>query len=331
MSLVESKPREAEEETTGSRRALSRGAVVRRVLFLVVSLLVLAVVGFQVLDLPWGDVLSQVQWLWVGAGAVFAAVSFCGAGWNLIGFSSARVGVPRVVAAQVAATGVKLVTPAGVGALAVNVRLLHRAGASTAAAASAVAGAQAAQLVVTVLLLVAAAVVPGRDLVLPPMPTPAGPAATVVVALVAVGVLVPVIWLAVAHRARLCRLIAQVVEPLQCMKGSPTRVVQGFGGALLLSAGLAGALWATTSAFDEGISVADALVIVLIGVSVGSALPTPGGTGGVEVTMAAGLVGAGVPLVAAAPVVVVYRLLTLWLPVPLGIVAGLRLRSIGAL
>jgi uncharacterized membrane protein YbhN (UPF0104 family) len=130
---------------------------------------------------------------------------------------------------------------------------------------------------------------------------------------------------------RLRAAVRRAVVPLAPVVRSPRRLGQGFGGACLLSLALAGTLWAVTSALGTPVGITDALVVVLVGVGVGAAVPTPGGTGGVEVAMTGGLVAAGVPLEAAAPAVVLYRLLTLWLPVPLGLLAGWRLRALGAL
>jgi uncharacterized protein (TIRG00374 family) len=47
-------------------------------------------------------------------------------------------------------------------------------------------------------------------------------------------------------------------------------------------------------------------------------VPTPGGVGAVELALSAGLAAAGLPTAAAASAVLIFRLLTFWLPVPLG-------------
>ena len=63
---------------------------------------------------------------------------------------------------------------------------------------------------------------------------------------------------------------------------------------------------------------ADLGFLYLVGSSVGSAVPTPGGVGGVEAALIAVLTGAGVDSASAAAAVVVFRLVTYWLPVPFG-------------
>ena len=49
-------------------------------------------------------------------------------------------------------------------------------------------------------------------------------------------------------------------------------------------------------------------------------VPTPGGVGGVEAVVGLGLVLLGVPLASAAAAVVVWRVLTLWLPLAVSVV-----------
>jgi len=59
---------------------------------------------------------------------------------------------------------------------------------------------------------------------------------------------------------------------------------------------------------------------------VGSAAPTPGGIGGVEAVLAAGLTAIGIPAHEAIPAVLLFRVATFWLPIPAGWVAYMLLR-----
>jgi uncharacterized protein (TIRG00374 family) len=58
--------------------------------------------------------------------------------------------------------------------------------------------------------------------------------------------------------------------------------------------------------------------VYLTGSALGSIIPTPGGLGAVEAALTAGLTAAGVPGGVAVSAVLLFRLLTFWLPVPLG-------------
>jgi uncharacterized membrane protein YbhN (UPF0104 family) len=74
-----------------------------------------------------------------------------------------------------------------------------------------------------------------------------------------------------------------------------------------------------------------AAVAYLAGNAVGSAAPTPGGLGGVEAVLAAGLTAIGIPAHQAIPAVLVFRIATFWLPIPVGWISYLVLRRRGVL
>ncbi len=75
-----------------------------------------------------------------------------------------------------------------------------------------------------------------------------------------------------------------------------------------------------------------ALVVgFLVGSAAGSAIPMPAGVGSVETALVAVLASSGVPTAHAVEVVLVYRLLTFWLPAAFGLLAARHLRRAGAL
>jgi uncharacterized protein (TIRG00374 family) len=79
------------------------------------------------------------------------------------------------------------------------------------------------------------------------------------------------------------------------------------------------------------VSLASVAVVYLTGSAIGSAAPTPGGLGAVEVALSAGLTAAGVASATALSAVLLFRLLTFWLPVPVGWLAFNRLQHEQAL
>ena len=80
--------------------------------------------------------------------------------------------------------------------------------------------------------------------------------------------------------------------------------------------------WATdtvcVAAFGRSVPMAAIAVVYLTGSAIGSIIPTPGGIGGVEAALTAGLTAAGLPGAVAVSAVLLFRLLTFWLPVPFG-------------
>jgi uncharacterized protein (TIRG00374 family) len=59
-------------------------------------------------------------------------------------------------------------------------------------------------------------------------------------------------------------------------------------------------------------------VVTMVGGTLASAAPTPGGVGAVEAALIGGLAAFGLPTAIAVPSVLLYRILTCWLPVFVG-------------
>jgi uncharacterized protein (TIRG00374 family) len=103
------------------------------------------------------------------------------------------------------------------------------------------------------------------------------------------------------------------------------------GGALGLTLLYVLCLAACVHALGGSVSLTSVAVVYLTGSAIGSAAPTPGGLGAVEVALSAGLTAAGVAGATALSAVLLFRLLTFWLPVRVGWVAFNRLQHEQAL
>ncbi|MBP0644941.1 flippase-like domain-containing protein, partial [Mycobacterium tuberculosis] len=82
-----------------------------------------------------------------------------------------------------------------------------------------------------------------------------------------------------------------------------------------ITLGMAGALWASVEAFGGGTTFVTVTIVTMIGGTLASAAPTPGGVGAVEAALIGGLAAFGLPADIAVPAVLLYRVLTCWLPV----------------
>lgn len=80
-------------------------------------------------------------------------------------------------------------------------------------------------------------------------------------------------------------------------------------------------LWCTFAAFGYTIGLGHLLVAYVIAYSIGTLAPTPGGLGAVEGIMIALFVSFGVPSAIAVAVVLIYRIINFWLPIPPGFIA----------
>jgi uncharacterized protein (TIRG00374 family) len=80
-------------------------------------------------------------------------------------------------------------------------------------------------------------------------------------------------------------------------------------------------LWAAAAALGVHLSVVAALLVLTLGVGAGSATPTPGGLGGYEAGLVAGLIAYGADSSAALAVALLFRLISYWLTLAAGAVA----------
>ncbi|MET8770642.1 lysylphosphatidylglycerol synthase domain-containing protein [Streptomyces sp. NPDC004658] len=287
----------------------------------------------QLTHIEFGTLFAQAQWGWVVAAVLFSALSYVAAAMALLGFVPERVPFPRTVAAQVAGSFVKIVAPAAVGGVALNTRFLQRAGVRPGLAVASVGASQLFGLGCHILMLLSFGYLTGTE------KTPSlSPSRTVIAGLLTVAVLllvvtsVPFLRKFVVTRVR--SLFAGVVPRMLDVLQRPQKLITGIGGMLLLTACFVMCLDASIRAFGDGsvsLSIASVAVVFLAGNALGSAAPTPGGVGAVEATLTVGLIAVGLPKEVAAPAVLLFRLLTLWLPVLPGWLAFNHLTRKGAL
>jgi uncharacterized membrane protein YbhN (UPF0104 family) len=107
---------------------------------------------------------------------------------------------------------------------------------------------------------------------------------------------------------------------------NPMRLALGGSANLLLTASFVVALVASILAVGGHPPVLATTIVFLGGNVVGSAAPTPGGVGAVEAALTAGLSAIGIPVHIGIPAVLIFRLVTYWLPIPLGWIAFVLLQ-----
>ncbi|MFD5747113.1 lysylphosphatidylglycerol synthase domain-containing protein [Streptomyces sp. NPDC127033] len=296
-----------------------------------------AVAGYflltQLTQVDFATVVSDAHWGWVLAALVFSALSYVAAAMSLLGFVPERVPFGRTVMAQVAGSFVKVVAPAAVGGVALNTRFLQRAGVRPGLAVASVGASQLFGLGAHILLLLSFGYLTGTE-----KTASLTPSRTVIAGLLTVAVLVLVVtaipFLRKFVATRLRSLFAGVVPRMLDVLQRPLKLLTGIGGMLLLTGVFVMCLDASIRAFDNGnqqLSYASIAVVFLAGNALGSAAPTPGGVGAVEGALTLGLIAVGLPKEVAAPAVLLYRLLTLWLPVLPGWLSFSHLTRKGAL
>jgi uncharacterized protein (TIRG00374 family) len=260
------------------------------------------------------DVIAAANWYWVAAALLFSALTYLAAALNLLGFVPEKVSFVRTVLAQVAGSFVKLVAPAAVGGVALNTRFLQRSGVRPGLAVASVGAAQLVGLGIHILLLMVFGYITGTQR------TPSlTPSRTVIAGLLTAAVLVLIVTAVPALRkfvaTRVRSLFAGVVPRMLDIMQRPQKLLTGIGGMLLLTLAFIMCLDASIRAFGGELSYAAIAVVFLAGNALGSAAPTPGGVGAVEATLTFGLIAAGLPKEIATPAVLLFRLMTFWLPV----------------
>ncbi|MFD0382605.1 flippase-like domain-containing protein [Streptomyces stramineus] len=284
----------------------------------------------QLTHVKFGDLVDKANWAWVAVAVAFQALTYVAAAMSLLGFVPEKVTFGRTVLAQVAGSFVKLVAPAAVGGVALNTRFLQRAGVRPGLAVASVGASQLFGLACHILLLLSFGYVTGTE-----RSSSIGPSRTVIGGLLTAAVLVlvvaaiPVLRKFVSTRVR--SLFAGVVPRMLDVLQRPQKLCAGIGGMLLLTAANVMCLDASIRAFGGELSYASIAVVFLTANALGSAAPTPGGVGAVEFALTGALTFAGLPAEQAAPAVLLFRLMTLWLPVLPGWISFTHLTRKGAI
>ena len=263
--------------------------------------------------------LRSANWWWALLGLAVSALTYFGAAAGLWACASGMVPFRHLVIMQFANTFAATTTPAGVGGLALSTRFLQKAGLGTVRATAAVAVQQAVQVITHVALLIFFSVAAGASADLSHFV----PKLTLVyliigLALGAVGafLFVPKLrnWLDTAVRPKINEVGGELIELVRDPKRFAI-IVLGCAGTTL---GAALALWASVEAFGGGTTFVTVTVVTMVGGTLAAAAPTPGGVGAVEAALIGGLAAFGVPTAVAVPSVLLYRVLTVWLPVFVG-------------
>jgi uncharacterized membrane protein YbhN (UPF0104 family) len=301
-----------------------------------VATLVLAIVavGLVLAFFNTQDVVTALQEanLWWLLGAIaWSMFTFVGAAVAMIAFSPVKLPWMRVLLVQVAAAYIALAVPAGIGPAALNLRLLTRRKVPGPLSVATVALVQVSAIVVTVVALLVLTLVTGSEGTLAALPS------TTVLIGVGVGVAVVVAIMLVPKVRRW--VLAKVMPPLRQtwprlvqVLGQPLRLLTGLAGNFIQTIAYVGAFYCTLEAFGQHLAIMDVAVLFFLSSAAGAVVPTPGGLGAVEFALITGLTtSAGLSLGVATSVVIIYRLITYWLRIPLGYIAMNYLQRKGEL
>jgi uncharacterized membrane protein YbhN (UPF0104 family) len=307
--------------TPGMRRVVGLSALAATAHFLLPSI---ATAGGA------AGALGQFHAVWLPAIVTAAAGTFAMAALSLMAASGAGLAFPRTIAAQLAAGFTNRLLPAGVGAMTTNVRYLERAGQTGADAVTAIGLDSVAGLVVHAVALVSVSAVFGASHQQLRVHSPDVPDNWPVLMLVAL--LLPATGVAMALARSDVRSAAnRVGAHLTALGHDPRRTIRLLAASAGITTSFCLALCAAVQGAGGGISIVSIVAVFVVGSAVAAAAPTPGGLGALEAGLIAGLTSVGEPAAAAVTAVLVYRLVTFWLPVLPGAICFWALRRSGAL
>jgi uncharacterized membrane protein YbhN (UPF0104 family)/tRNA A-37 threonylcarbamoyl transferase component Bud32 len=265
------------------------------------------------------SVLSHAQWRWVLVAVALSAITYVAAAFSLTGFVLEKLRFVTTVLVQLAGNFVTLVTPAAVGGVALNIRYLNKAKVAPADAASSVGVSQVFAFALHMLLLVIFAVLAGGS----PSPRIGSPPGWSYIALaVVVALALAVLALPAGRRlvrSRVAPALGQVIPRLLDIAQRPAKLAKGIGGALALTLSYMVCMYVCVLAVGQHAQFFAVGVVFLTGSAIASVIPTPGGIGIAE-TALSGLLGAveHVPAAQALSAVLLFRLITFYVPAGLG-------------
>ena len=270
-------------------------------------------------SLNFNDIVTTVKsanlW-WMLASAVLGCLIWVGSAVPLVALSPEKLSLRETLVAQVAASIITIVAPAGVGPAALNLRYLRKRRVPTAMAVTTVTLMQISQALITIILLLLVMVIAGSSLsVSVPYGTILG---VVAVVMVAVGIIVAVpkvrrwIW------SKIQPTWQQVYPRLLWIIGQPRRLAAVVGGNLLMNIGYVGSFWTALLAMGGSLNFSTVSITYLTANAAGSFIPSPGGIGTVETALTSGLTVAGISSSVAIATALLYRLVTFYGRIPFG-------------
>ena len=286
----------------------------RNILLASVSVIALYVLVPQFSQIDIADLVQTAQWNWAGIALAGSVFTYFASTSLLLAFITTKINWFKTLQAQLAASFATLVTPPTLGSVAVNIRFLNKSGVPGPAAATAVGVSQVVIFFIHIILLVIFGVIAGTQTDFSFRP----PRFTLVIVVIVFAIVIIMFSIAafrnwLINKAR--PLIDQIGPTLAIIVQQPQRLLSSIASSLVLNFSYIISFYAALIAFGSDISIATAAFGYLAGATIGQAAPTPGGIGAVEAALVAGLTAAGVPSGTALSGVLLYRVVTFWLPV----------------
>ena len=225
-----------------------------------------------------------------------------------------------VFMSQVAGGFATVSMPAGVGPSFVNLQFLRKSGYRNTPATAIMSAALVVYYAVYFSMLVIIGLFTGRNMFSGAIPTNTLVIVLgVVVVVLSIAMMIPPLrhWVT----RRLMPLAKTYINQLLDVLSQPRQLTVSCLGALFQNATTGLAFWAALQAFGHSSNPIETTFVFLLAYALGSAVPTPGGLGGVEAALTFAFVAVGVPQGVALSATLLHRVVFYWLRIPLGAAA----------
>lgn len=263
------------------------------------------------------DSLDEADWTYLPWILLTVVLGYPAGAASLMGAVTNRLPLGQTSEVMLAQSFLNRFTPANAGGMALRVRYLQLSGVDLAVGAASIGLTSAASGAMQVVFLVVFLTWSSQAGDLPFSFPDVATLALIVLVLLALGGL---LWFtplrAKVLDSRAFASVSEIWAEIRKLATMPSKIVLLFGGA---GAGKLLTIFAfvlSVRAFDVDLSFAVLGALYMTANTVASAAPTPGGVGAIEAALIAALTGAGVDPAIAFSAVMVFRLLTFWLPVP---------------
>jgi len=225
----------------------------------------------------------------------------------------------RTLLVEVASSFTNRLLPAGAGGLATNARYLTKHNHTQIQAGSVVAlnnfvGFLGHTLLLIIIVL-ASKTRPSQVLVFRLSPLLLLFMFLILAAAVAAVIIVPKL------RRTVKRIAISMWEDFKLLLHQPFKLLGALLCSMAVTSFYALTLYASVIALGEHLSVLQVFVVFTVGIAAASVTPTPGGIGGAEAGIVAGLASVGISPNIGLSIALVYRFLTYWLPIIPGVIA----------
>jgi len=265
------------------------------------------------------DAIGEADWSYVPPLLALSVLGYLGGALSMMGAVPRPLPLGQTVEVMYAQSFLNRFTPANAGGMALRARYLQAHGSDLTVAAASVGLTSAASGVLQVVLLALFGVWAGSsDSVSFDLPDMASVALVVFGILVVLGIALASSWGRRVVVGRIWPTLRRAVDELQTLAKSPSKLALLFGGAGLGKLATIVMFTASCRAFDLGTDVASFAHLGLLYMTantVASAAPTPGGVGAIEAALVAVLTGLGIDPAEALSIVLVFRIVSYWLPI----------------